>query len=576
MRRLACFFQRRLLLLGLALGSVWPRVELEAQIIQGIVLDDTGTGPLAGAMVVVMELDGTVAGRGLTGAEGRFEIRVPHPGRYQARVDRIGYESITTRAFDTPPDGTYQRILVPIRAVELEGLDVSGAKRCEVRPDVGQVTARVWEEARKALEAARWTSESSRFDYTLLQFSRLWDAGGKDLRDETREFLERRGEAPYRSVSAEDLASRGFVREIFTDLLSYDAPDAGVLLSDAFLDTHCMRARRASSGMVALDFEPVNGRDVPEIKGTMWLDAATAELQRVEYLYVNLDRGRATGEAGGELEFIRSADGTWFVADWRVRMPLLEPGRTVGYRRTGYEDKGGVVWRARDTSGTQVYQAVTARIAGLVLDSLGAPLPGVVLVPRGIPTRAESDALGAFVLDGLPEGLVRLDVAAPHLDTLGLTAFDTALASVLPKGGSKEIELQVPGVGDRMESFCDAERRDETSILLGRVRVSGGSPEGMAVRFSRVSGSGRLRLQERATPPGGGVQSRWQHLGDTPWWEATLDARGLFMLCNIPNPSVVRVVVGTEGQAAEADVTLETGASVVVVTLSVAPSGERH
>lgn len=576
MRRISGSFRRGLLTLGMGLGALCPQADVTAQVVQGVVLDASDTTPLAGVMVVVLDLTGAVAGRALTGAEGLFEIRVSHPGRYQARVDRIGYESITTPAFDASPEGTYQRILVPIRAIQLAGLDVSGARRCEVRAEVGHATAEVWAEARKALEATQWASETQRYDYTLLQFTRRWDADGRRVLDERRDFLERRGQAPYTSVPAERLLERGFAREVFGAYLSYYAPDAAVLLSDAFLDTHCMRARKTENGMVALEFEPIRGRDIPEVKGTMWLDALTAELRWVEYRYLNLDRGRAVGEAGGELEFARLEGGAWIVADWHVRMPLLEPGRAVGYRRTGYEDKGGTVWRAENSSGKQVYKAVTGHIKGLVLDSLGAPLRGVVLVPRGIEARAESASDGTFVLADLPEGLIRIDIVAPHLDTLGLNAFDTALVSVLSKGEIGEMNVKVPGVTDRLRSACGGRRPAGTSILLGRVRDTEGSAERVTVRVARRSGSGRFRVQEQATPPGQAPASRWEQVDNTPWWEARLDDRALFILCDVPYPSVVQVEADLGGRVAKTDITVETGASVTVVTVLIPPAAQPH
>jgi hypothetical protein len=518
-------------------------------------------------MVVVVASLGEGSGLGLTGEDGLFAVRVPHPGRYRATVDRIGYESTTTSAFDVPPEGTYQAIPVAVRPVRLEGLDISGSRRCEVGREVGQATARVWEEARKALETARWTAETGRYAYTLLQFSRRWDTGARRILEERREFLDRRGAAPYASVTAGELASRGFVWEIFPDVLSYHAPDAAVLLSDSFLATHCLRVHRASDGMLALDFEPVAGRSLPEIEGTIWVDAATAELRRVEYRYLNLDRGRAAGAAGGELAFERTGDGAWFVADWHVRMPLLERGRAVGYRRVGYEDKGGTVWRALDAGGTSVYRAVTGRVTGVVRDSLGAPLPGVAFRARGLEVRGESAAGGDYVLEGIPEGLTRIDVAAPHLDTLGLTTLDSAVSAVLPKGGSAEIDLRIPGVGERLRSHCGGEPPAGTSILLGRVRRSGAPAQGITVRISRRSGSRRFRVPERATPPGGTVESRWRPIADTPWWEAKLDGRGLFLLCDVPYPSVVRVAADFGDDVVESDITLASGAAVVVTTL---------
>lgn len=125
-----------------------------AQTVRGLVAEDGVGTPLAGAMVVLFNSDGEAVDHVLTDAGGAFTTQVDHPGRYYVRVDRIGYASLTTDPFEVPVRGTFQRIDVPIRAIRLRGLDVSGSRRCEVRPEDGRVTARVWDEARKALEAA--------------------------------------------------------------------------------------------------------------------------------------------------------------------------------------------------------------------------------------------------------------------------------------------------------------------------------------------------------------------------------------------------------------------------------------
>ena len=146
-----------------------------AQTVRGVVAED-GTGTrLAGAMVVLFDFDGEAVDRVLSDAGGGFTMRADHPGRYHVRVDRIGYASLTTDPFDVPVRGTFRRIDVPIRPIRLRGLDVSGSRRCEVRPEEGRVTARVWEEARKALEATAWTQSTGIYRYTLLHFVRDLD-----------------------------------------------------------------------------------------------------------------------------------------------------------------------------------------------------------------------------------------------------------------------------------------------------------------------------------------------------------------------------------------------------------------
>ena len=184
-----------------------------AQTVRGVVAED-GTGTRrAGAMVVLFDFDGEAVDRVLSDAGGGFTMRADHPGRYHVRVDRIGYASLTTDPFDVPVRGTFRRIDVPIRPIRLRGLDVSGSRRCKVRPEEGRVTARVWEEARKALEAAAWTQSTGIYRYTLRHFVRDLDRSGERILDENRAFKRGSTNVPFVSVPVEGLIADGFVQE---------------------------------------------------------------------------------------------------------------------------------------------------------------------------------------------------------------------------------------------------------------------------------------------------------------------------------------------------------------------------
>ena len=545
---------------------------LRGQSVRGVVLEGGGTTPIPGAMVVVMDASGAVVARVLTGSDGAFVSTVSRPGRYRLGVERIGYEGMVTDPFDAPPEGTFQRVLVPVRPVRLAGLDVSGSRRCRVRPEVGLATATAWEEARKALEAARWADASGRFRYALLHFSRRLDDSGKRILDEDRTFLDRSGQTPYASAPAEELAAQGYTREVLGGVKSYYAPDAAVLLSDAFLDTHCMRLAGVADTMVALSFEPLDPGDRTEIQGTLWLDAATAELRRVEYRYVNLGLGRAAGDAGGVLRFVRLASGEWIVSEWHIRMPVLEK-RPWGQRRRYYEDKGATVWTAADGGGRVVHRAVTATLLGSVFDSLGAPMAGVALTVEGLDAETRSGADGSFVLDHLPEGLVRVTPVAPHLDRVGLTTGDTALAAVLSRGGEARVEVRVPGVEERLTRDCPGRRPRDGTVILGRVGGGGTLPGDLVVRVSRPSPVGRFFFRGPSAPPGGvGAPPEWLKVGDSPWWEAPLDPRGLFLLCNVPDQGVIRVTVVRGDQSTGLDITVDGPEAVTLVTLDVPPA----
>jgi 5-hydroxyisourate hydrolase-like protein (transthyretin family) len=554
---------------------------LHAQLVRGEVLEAESGVPIAGAMVVVLDADENVTARALTDDMGRFAVDVRSTGSYRARIDRIGYESLTTDPFDVPADGTFQRILVPIRAVDLAALDVSAARRCRLRADVAEATVTVWAEARKALEAAAWTIEAGRYSYTLLGFLRRLDRDGQDILEEERELISGLGQAPYVSRPAQELAERGYYHELPNGNLSYYAPDADVLLSDAFLDTHCLHVQTGDDGQVGLAFEPVEGRGLPEISGVLWMDAATAMLTRLEYRYVNLPWGEASGNAGGEIAFQRLPAGTWIVRDWRIRMPRLGLVGDARYERLGYEEIGGLVWRVVDPEGRVVQQEVGATITGQVSDSLGdGALPGARITARGLDLSAESDPAGTFVLSGLPPGRIVLDVGHPSLDVLGLPAVHLATIDV-ESGDTIDVDVRAPRVHDALIRVCadiardDAVRPDNAGIVLGRVMDQGRAAAGATVRVEWLPEADQRRLSEtRSAPLGGAVSVPFWRLVETPAGnrlETTLNVRGTFLLCDVAFDSPLHVVATSGDRSADTTVIVPRGDALAIATVSLQP-----
>jgi len=238
-----------------------------------------------------------------------------------------------------------------------------------------------------------------------LHYTRELERNGRDIKDERREFITGRSQAPYVSLRPEVIASRSFVHPLPDGRATYYAPDTDVLLSDAFVDTHCMRVVEGPDGTVGLLVKPIEGRGLSDIEGTMRLDAATARLQSIEYSYVNLPaRIRNPGDIGGEVVFSGLPNGTWIVREWRVRTPLMAfIGGGVQMRRIGYHDEGGVVWRAIDRTDTAVLEAGTGTVTGTLVDSAGQPPSGGVLVRTGLGDEARSSANdGSVVLGGWP------------------------------------------------------------------------------------------------------------------------------------------------------------------------------
>lgn len=320
--------------LAAVLAALGPSAA-RAQTVVGRVVEEGSARGLAGAFVVLEDSAGSRQGAVLAGDDGQFRVRAPSPGRYRLVTRLIGYADQATGLFPLAADETVTRQLgVRIRAIGLEGIRAEVGTRCRRRPDGDGQTARLWEEARTALQIAEWGESGRTLRFHIVRHRRELDAA--TLRVTKVRETGRRGyyaASPYRSIPAERLESGGYVQPAAgTGQWDYFGPDGEVLLSESFLDTHCFRVEPASDGSrVGLAFEPVPGRSLPDIEGVLWLDRGSAELRRLEFRYVNLPYPHDDWpQVGGMVEFERLATGMWIVRRWYLRMPLAAE-RTGGY-----------------------------------------------------------------------------------------------------------------------------------------------------------------------------------------------------------------------------------------------------
>lgn len=267
--------------IGMLSGST-----LAAQSVRGTLVETSTQRPISGARMILLGDGAAEVASTLTNPEGGFLLRAPGPGTYRVRIDRIGFRSHTSDAFSLAAGETRAYDLAaPVQAISLRGVTARGERRCRLRPQEGLATHRVWEEARKALALSAWAQEERVFRYELELFERTLDPPTLQVIEEHVRPQAGFHAQPFRSVAAEKLRSGGFVQEAEGGAF-YDfyAPDAAVLLSDAFLDTHCLRVVQGQAereGQVGLAFEPVRRRDVPEIRGTFWLDEGSSLLREL-------------------------------------------------------------------------------------------------------------------------------------------------------------------------------------------------------------------------------------------------------------------------------------------------------
>lgn len=306
---------RRLLAPLLVLGVLLGAGPLAAQAVRGVVVD--GERPVEGMIVALYpESGGAAVGGALTDAQGRFSVRAPGPGRYTVRAERVGYRAASAGVELAAGQTAEVRLETEVRAFVLEPVAVS-ASPCEVRPGPDDQANRIWEHAAVALRATALAQEQELVEYTV----RTYRSDMLGIRSRRRTDPPRRVTGqPFETLSPQALAERGYLRQD-GDSLSFYGPDARVLLSDEFLDTHCLYVQlvEAPAGQVGIGFEPVLDRGLVDIRGTLWLDARTGELRSVEYRYTGLADASRNSPSGGRISFRRLRSGAWIVDRWHIR-----------------------------------------------------------------------------------------------------------------------------------------------------------------------------------------------------------------------------------------------------------------
>lgn len=339
-----------------ALAGLAQAVPLAGQTVEVRVAEELTGIPTAGAIVRLL-LDTTVVMQGLADEAGRIVFRVAVPGRYRLKVDRIGFPGILSEPFPLEMGEAVRRDLVmPARRVELPAIEVRGESHCG--PSAGDALAEsLWDEIRKALTANVLTQRAQQVVLQVDEFERKVDLNGRTLPERAVGSRTTRG-PPFATVPATALATEGFV-SIVRDTTVFNAPDAALLLSDPFVETHCFRAvSRQKDSLVGLAFRPVPGRLVPDVRGTLWVQRVTTELRFLEYRYVFPAGEREPDQLGGRVEFSRLPSGAWIVSSWHIRMPRTGPSyvRTpAGVRRenqmlVGYLDRGARATVIPDTA----------------------------------------------------------------------------------------------------------------------------------------------------------------------------------------------------------------------------------
>jgi hypothetical protein len=514
-----------------------PGIRLFGQTVELRVLNDSGSTRIAGAIVRLLGGNGTPV-QGLTDELGRLVLRAHGPGSYRIKIDRIGWSGLLTDPFPLGAGETLRReIRMTSRRIQLPTLTVSGKSSCRTESEAGSAAAVLWEEVRKALTANLLTEQARSVPLHVTQFLREVSLGGQPLREWVVSSAIVRGSS-FRTLPVTDLVRNGFVQEA-GDSVSFAAPDAATLLADEFVSTHCFRAIANKDKLAGLAFNPVRGRRVPDVAGTLWLDGTTSELHRLEYSYTGLDESLQGSKVGGSVGFTRLSTGQWIVSSWVVRMPRMEKryGEVVAATKlrlelAGYRDRGGHAEVAMDTLG----RMDRAIVRGRVYDSTTSTgLAGAVVAVAGTTDSIVTDGDGRFELAAAASGDRLINVRHPKLGLLGEVTYQRVTLSL---GDTSSAEFAVPPVDRFVRASCSD--RPGTIAMVGMVRNAQGELAiNREVRALKHSVRGSLPLANASRP-------------------ARSNANGLYTICGLPPKGTIQLVsIDTGTVLVETPVALE-------------------
>ena len=422
-----------------------------AQIVRGRVTEVNASSPVVGALVSLLgETGDSTIVSVLSTRTGEYAIRAPGVGTFRLAVKRIGVERFVSVPFALG-SGETRNIDVPIAALAMTLPEVNVSGLCVPQQRDLRRIASLWDEARTALEATEISLRDRLIDAQISRYAAEVEPGTLRVLFDWRSDAQVMVRQPFTSLSGDSLSAVGYWRQVAGDSVEYMAPDASALGSNAFTRDHCFslaRPRRNRPDLVGLAFVPARDRTLPDISGTVYLDAKSFELRFIDFQYTRLppDLPNAN-QVGGEVHFNRLASGAWIVDRWFIRMPqVIVTPQTLEPRRQLYEEGGAVI------SDGIVPSATPASVTGIVRDSAGRPVADAVVRAIGTHRQVLTGNDGTFTLDSLPPGAMSIVAHTNGYDSFAVLAAARRLE--LQRGRHQGIVLRAPDSDDIRNEAC--------------------------------------------------------------------------------------------------------------------------
>jgi len=322
-----------------------------AQTVRGRLLEVDSVTPVGNAVVQLLDASGRTVDNGFSNAGGRFQVGAAAAGAYILRVLRIGYSPWQTSLSLAEGQLLEPSLLLGDVRIDLPELRIEGTGVCENRAESDSLGIVLWGQASTALALAKDALRSRHYRFQTVLEDRMVDSTGLQSRPLPASGLDASSTAwPVQSLPPDSLLRYGFItnREDLVEGPTWFGPDADFLLSESFLAGHCLRSVPPRPGLppewIGVSFEPASRSRLADIRGTLWLDRASAELRRIDYGYTQLPSWAHGRDAEGSLGFVTLRDGGWVVQRWSMRVPVPKVNavtRVAGFY--GYRESGGRV-----------------------------------------------------------------------------------------------------------------------------------------------------------------------------------------------------------------------------------------
>jgi hypothetical protein len=397
--------------------------------VYGTVRDSINRTPIVGAVAVLLDSSRTLLARTITDERGHYRVSAGASARY-VRVVRIGFQPREI-GLSGLSDGVHSLDVAMVQfSTALAVVRVTDKTQCPRRSDAAAAAA-LWDQARAGLLATVVTREANAAALHGFAFDRVFDGGTNRITKfrVVADSATRAAKSFTAVLSAQEFVKTGFSKDSAGIQILF-APDADILLDDAFSAGYCFRVagpRPVRPHEVGLSFAPAERmRGRLDIDGTLWLDTAARALKDIEYRYVGLPAPAEPFRPGGLISFRSMANGTAMIDRWMLRsvgadQDTVRDGSNVRLKNWLYATENGGELARADWPDGQSWRASLGSIELHSLSSAGKPVSGALLALAGTTYRSVTDSAGNASMPELVPGPYAVEVIDPRIASLGLS-----------------------------------------------------------------------------------------------------------------------------------------------------------